>query len=226
MLPLARLAALALALALLFSADVARACVNATMREDVAIAKLRRAEEALEAGDVWTARELSAEVEDAELEASRPDLAGLSRRAERVHALSFVRDPRATNEELARAATQLEARRGADDDPARSADYGEALERAGRSDEAYAVLAPLADADLIGSAYAYAALARAANKRDDGARAATASSRCETMAVRPGVCRGEFARPPLARRSLLWYATPGALFALALGLYLLQRRLK
>lgn len=189
----------------------ASACVNATMSENEAIAKLKDAERALDIGDVTTARQLANETRVSHHPGMgfgyNEESARLFDRAMRIAALSHVRDPDATPEELDSAWSNLKMTVEAHDglgrgkDPALEADYGEALERAGKNDDAYDVLAPLADRNLVGSAYALGALARAAEQRGDFARAETARQRCETIAVAPSVC-GRAALGPSA-------ATPG-----------------
>jgi hypothetical protein len=77
------------------------------------------------------------------------------------------------------------------DDPVALADLGEALAASpGKDEEALRILADLAQRDLMGSAHAYAALARlrASHGDSDGSRGALA--RCELMTRSPGaVCR-------------------------------------
>ncbi len=67
-------------------------------------------------------------------------------------------------------------------DPVAQADLGEALaKRPTYESEAFAILADLADRDLVGSAYAYGALARLYAARGEGAASASATKRCEVM---------------------------------------------
>jgi hypothetical protein len=73
-------------------------------------------------------------------------------------------------------------------EPVAQADLGEALAALSKYDaEATTVLADLADRDLLGSAHAYAALARlrAAHGESNASRAA--ALRCEKMTASPGV---------------------------------------
>lgn len=215
-----------------FSAVVAVACINATMAEDVTIKKLREAEAALDAGDVETARALAGEVE---VYHDRPGQlgeasGGFAERATRLRALSFVRDPSANQGELDNAVDSLRAhheyimshgdRRPI---PPFMADYGEALERDGKDDEAYKLLVPLADRDILGSAYAYAALGRIAERKGDAMHTTMARDRCRVMAVRQSVCRGEYPPRPVLRGRASDFVYPG-LVVLAVAIARLARK--
>jgi hypothetical protein len=83
---------------------------------------------------------------------------------------------------------QVEATRH--DDPVAQANLGEALEaRQGYEGEALGILAPLATRDLLGSAHAYAALARLRASRGERVASDDATKRCEVMTKSPGaVC--------------------------------------
>lgn len=74
------------------------------------------------------------------------------------------------------------------DDPALKSDLGEALAAAGRHDEALAVLADLAERDLLTSPEAYAALAGLRERAGDAAGKLAALRKCEAMAKVAGVC--------------------------------------
>jgi hypothetical protein len=78
-----------------------------------------------------------------------------------------------------------------DGDPAAIADLCEALARSpGHDEEAFAALSDLARRDLVGSAHAYAALARLRAARSDAAGTAEALDRCEHMTRSPlAVCK-------------------------------------
>jgi hypothetical protein len=196
-------------------ATPARACGNAvTFSEDASIAKLREAEEALDEGDVRTARELSAA--SLAITSTSPMYTFAHNRGLRIHALSFVRDPSASQEDIATAVEELETRakalRDANLEPSFAADLGEALERAGRDEDALATLVPLAERDLIGSAYAYAALHRAAKHRGDTTLASNADARCRSMAIDARMCNGEYPKQPLLRGKLSGYLLPGFVF--------------
>lgn len=216
------LALVAALVSLLVTESRALACVNATMSETEAVRKLKEAEVALEQGDVLTARDLAHDVRwTSRLDENLTD--PLAIRAARIEALAYVRDRDASDGELARATEILRARveqTGRSAPPDLLADYGEALERSGHAGEAYDVLRPLADKDLIGSAYAYAALARASRSKAD---AEQAMKRCEAMAVSPAACRGEYPRRPLLRGRPLDFAALAAPF-LGLGLRRLRRK--
>lgn len=81
------------------------------------------------------------------------------------------------------------------DDPVARADFAEALAARKDDDRSLAILADLADRDLVGSAHAYATLARIRASRGDAQAARTALQRCELMTKSPAaVCK----RPPRA----------------------------
>jgi hypothetical protein len=77
------------------------------------------------------------------------------------------------------------------DDPVSRADLAEGLAALGRhEDEAYAILADLTARDLVGSAHAYAALARIRSAHGDAQGARAALQRCELMTRSPStVCK-------------------------------------
>jgi hypothetical protein len=81
-------------------------------------------------------------------------------------------------------------------DPVTQADLAEALAaRAQHEDESRAILANLASRDLVGSAHAYAALARLRASRGDTAASREALGRCELMTKSPAVvCRASDGR--------------------------------
>lgn len=212
--------AFVVAVAALLHVEAVYACGNAVFLEDDAIRRVRDAQVALDEGDVERARGLAAEV----AHSAAPANALL--RADRIVAVSWIRDRGASSEEIERAVETLRALADVHQvgDPTLSADYGEALARAGRDDDAYARLSPLAEKDLIGSPYAYAALARVSERRGDGATAGLARARCASISADPGVCRGEYPRAPLLRGTPMGYALPGALALVALALRVLSRR--
>jgi hypothetical protein len=76
-------------------------------------------------------------------------------------------------------------------DPVAQADLAEALAaRSQHEEESLAILGDLASRDLLGSAHAYAALARLRATRGDAAGAREALARCELMTRSPAVvCR-------------------------------------
>lgn len=222
-------AAWLVAIIVLLRAAPAPACMNAIFSDDEAVKRVREADESLAEGDVHRARELASAVAhdgppvDAAATALR---ARVRARAERVVALSWVRDRDATPEDVDRALQTLDRqlREQQVEDPALAADVGEALARAGQDDLAYERLLRLEQRDLIGSPYAHAALARLAETRGEAALAQTARGRCETMAGDRRICRGDYPRPPLLRGRPLGYALPGAIALVALALRVLSRR--
>src|SRR5262249_55359103 len=75
-------------------------------------------------------------------------------------------------------------------DPTVQADLGEALSHVSHGqDEALKVLGGLAQKDLMGSPFAYRALAELRTNKGDYAGAEAAIKRCEEMSKVPGVCK-------------------------------------
>lgn len=210
-----RLAALAIAIVVLalFGAREARACGNATLRDEPAYVALRDAEEALEEGDIVRARELAMPVADGKVRPRfLPEQA--SARGKRVVALSWVRDPASSADRVDAAIFALA--KTSEESPRDDSALGEAFARAGMNREAYDTLEPLAKKDLIGSAYAYAALARVAGQRGDAETSALAKKRCSEITSSAAICRGEYPPPPFLRGKVLGYALPGVLAVFAL----------
>jgi len=213
-------------------ARVAHACGNAVVLEhDARVKRLREAQVALDDGDFELARELAREAgeageEDEVAEDVGDERTALGQRATRILALADVRDARASEAEKRAAAEALESLRGGRrDDVVLAAAHGEALARVpGREGEAFAVLAPLLDRDLLGSPFALGALHRLASGRGDARTAAVASSRCLAMAGDGRVCRGDYQARPLLRGKAIAYEAPAAVIGLALALRLLRRR--
>jgi hypothetical protein len=85
---------------------------------------------------------------------------------------------------------QVEASRP--NDPVAQANLGEALAaRTGSEEEAITLLGSLANRDLMGSAHAYAALARLRASRGESFASSDATRRCESMTKAPeAVCHG------------------------------------
>jgi hypothetical protein len=95
---------------------------------------------------------------------------------------------------------QVEASRP--NDPVALANLGEALAaRSGTEDEAVAILGNLANRDLMGSAHAYAALARLRAARGESFASSDAIKRCESMTKAPdAVCHAQSASASLDLR--------------------------
>lgn len=167
------------------------------------VQEIARAEKALEAGQNLTA---AAAVFGAfpRVRALPPiSAAPLESRALRVVALALVRSNGATDEVGARGGKSahpganvtwavqtlrdMDARRP--NDPALQADLGEALAKVpGREDEAFNLLDGLATKDLMGSPFAYAALAKLRAARGDAGGELAAQKRCREMSRNPGIC--------------------------------------
>jgi hypothetical protein len=165
---------------------VARACINGTVVPEQ-VHLLRRANAALGRGDYADARRLANVV----LETADGDVV-LIERGRWVIATSHVRDEQASRDELVAAVAtmrQVKASR-TPHDVTSTIDLAEALSRLpDGEDEARRLMAPLVRADLVGSAQAYAALARITNDPEERTRALV---RCRTMAEDATICEGGF----------------------------------
>ncbi|MFO0739003.1 MAG: hypothetical protein U0270_24115 [Labilithrix sp.] len=130
----------------------------------------------------------------------------LETRALRVFALAVVRSngvvnernsgswsstewtPTANLEWAIQSLREIDAKRP--NDPTVQADLGEALSKLPRTqDESLKLLGGLAQKDLMGSPFAYAALAKIRETKGDTAGAQAAIKRCEEMSKVPGVCK-------------------------------------
>jgi Flp pilus assembly protein TadD len=169
------------------------------------VQEIARAEKALEGGQSGAA----ARTVLATVPKVRSVVAGqnpLDTRALRVFALAVVRSNGALSEKSMgfptgdewTASSNLEwavqALREIDEkrpnDPTVQADLGEALAKIPRTEgEAYGILQKLADKDLMGSPYAYAALAKLRTDKGDSAGAEAAIKRCTEMSKMPGICK-------------------------------------
>lgn len=196
----------------------AQACENATVGEFPAVKQLHRAEEALEIGDVALARSLATELASGKVYLPFSMRSDLESRSHRIIAMSWIRDPNATPSEIERATESLRLGLMAREKPdaVRQAELGEAYARAGQDEAAYQMLRDLDEKDLIGSPYAYAALARVAEKRGEHVRAQTALKRCAEIAGASPICRGAYLKPPLLRGKLHGFVLPGVLAVIAL----------
>lgn len=205
-------AALAIVPALGLAASDASACgMSVRMLEPPPKAKpspvqeIARAEKALESGKNTDAAKAVlgtfANVRSTTVGADPLETRGL-----RVFALAVVRSNGSVNERTAGSWTQTEWTPNANlewaiqslreidakrpNDPSVQADLGEALSKLPRTqDEALKLLGGLAQKDLMGSPYAYAALAKIRGEKGDTAGAEAAIKRCEEMSKVPGVCR-------------------------------------
>jgi predicted Zn-dependent protease len=82
-------------------------------------------------------------------------------------------------------------------DPVLQAELGEALAHVpAQHEEALRVLSALADKDVMGSAHAYAQLARLRASKGDLAGSREAARRCQAMATSPALCPAAPADPP------------------------------
>ncbi len=201
----------------------ARACGNAVqLEQNEALGRVLAAQAALDEGDFAFVLGRMGSVDGHE----EYGAAGLSGRAARIYALAASRggDPA----QQASAVKMLAALRlskpdkrgdaGFVSDPALEADLGEAMARAGDVGGARDLLRPLADSDLLGSPYAYAALSRL-DATDDPARARLATTRCQQMAGNhPEICLGRMPTPSLASWTLRRLPPPWLLVALVCGL--------
>lgn len=96
--------------------------------------------------------------------------------------------PSANLEWAVQAMREIDAKRP--NDPTVQADLGEALSKLPRTrQEALSILQRLAQKDLMGSPYAYAALAKLRSDQGDASGAEAAIKRCEEMSKVPGVCK-------------------------------------
>lgn len=209
-----KLAALALALvpaavAVSYSGD-AVACgmsygLEPTPQKPSPTQEVARAEKSLEAGqNVQAARTVLAAFPN--VRNANAGQSAIETRALRVFALVVARSNGAVNERSAgtwtanewtpnanlewaiQALREIDAKRP--NDPAVQADLGEALSKLSRTQgEALTLLGKLADKDLMGSPFAYAALAKLRSDKGDTTGAETAIKRCEEMSKTPGVCR-------------------------------------
>lgn len=208
--------AVALALAILpvamASASDAQACGMSVRLEPVKakpspVQEIARAEKSLEGSSNTDA----AKIVLANFANVRTITAGsnpLETRALRVFALAVVRSNGAVNERNSGSWSQTEWTPNANlewaaqslreidasrpNDPTVQADLGEALSKLpAKQDEALTLLGGLEKKDLMGSPFAYAALAKMRGAKGDTAGQSLAIKRCEEMSKVPGVCTGK-----------------------------------
>ena len=180
--------------AVLCGAPAAGACINATHAgPSHAVFLLRRAQKMIDAGDY---------VEGRRVASIALEHAGDATERERAHwvlAMSYVRDESSSRDDLVQAAhtmRRIKATRTQTDVPS-AVDLAEALARLPEGeDEARRLMMPLVRKDLVGSAHAYAALARIA---EDEPTRALARTRCTMMAEDSALCTRGYT-PSLAGR--------------------------
>jgi hypothetical protein len=193
---------------LAFSPRRTEACPNVTyLQLDDDTKKVKAADDALANGDLARAKERAKSLRFYSIQVGDPDHAlgkeldrmqekhnVLLRRAARIVALATVRDPSSSIGDRETCVRVLLTYLKADPNPALEADAAEALASVPEKEPlALMMLRGLAKKDLMGSAYAYAALARLEAARGNDAEAASADERCKQMAKRASIC----ARPGL-----------------------------
>lgn len=214
---LTKLVAVAALMVPAFVAVDANACGMSVRLEPVKakptpVQEIARAEKSLENGQ----NKEAAQTVLANFSGVRTATAGanpLETRALRVFALAVVRSGGTVNERNAGSWSKdewtptaniewaIQSLREIDqkrpNDPTVQADLGEALSKLTRTqDESLKLLGGLAQKDLMGSPFAYAALAKIRGEKGDTAGAEAAIKRCEEMSKVPGVCKP--AAPPSA----------------------------
>lgn len=183
-------------------------CLNITRAElDANVKKVKAADVSLEDGDLVKARRLAGEAirffenavhsvdpADGKVHTPEGDVfaapdPGLKRRAIRIDALAMSRAAKSPVDRES-AAKRFEADvLGPSPDPTMLADYAEILSRVpSRAGQATMMLRALKEKDLIGSAHAYAALARLEHAAGDISAEKAAAERCKTMAKKSTVC--------------------------------------
>jgi tetratricopeptide (TPR) repeat protein len=204
------LAAVPAALALTYSAD-ANACGWA-VSIDLDSQQVARAEKALEDGNNFVAAKTIFTMFPFIRDATAGE-APLQTRALRVLALAIVRTNGRLNEKQVGIASETEwtpnanlewavqAMREIDEvrpnDPTVQADLGEALSKLPHTrQEALSILQRLAQRDLMGSPYAYAALAKLRSDQGDVSGAEAALKRCEELSRKPSLCYKSTFAPP------------------------------
>jgi hypothetical protein len=187
----------------------ADACINVTQADlDESVRNLKIAESSLEANDLANAKrwvqaaitfldDAKANIDPKDGKVHSPGGSAIAppdprlyRRAARIRALLRARAPKpaATDREDAVKIFEKDVL-GESPDPAALADYGEILSRVPeRLAQATMILRALRDKDLIGSAFAYAALARIEKEAGNAEAERTARERCRTMAKKPAIC--------------------------------------
>ena len=178
-----RTVAALLGAAILGAAPTVGACINGTYAStSQAVFLLRRAQNMLDAGDYLEGRRVAAIALEHAGDATERE------RAQWVLAMSHVRDESASRDDLVRAVEtmrRIKATRTQTDVPS-AVDLAEALARLPEGeDEARRLMMPLVRKDLVGSAHAYAALARIA---EDEPMRTLAQTRCTMMAEDSALC--------------------------------------
>lgn len=167
----------------------ALACMNASRAETSRAVKLvKAAETALADGKLDVARKT---IEKAKLNDYGYDR-DVTVRAHRIHALAVSRSPKSNAAALAAAVEELQRAmdRSGELDPTQLADFAEVLSRTESGQEAALhSLRNLADKELLGSAYALAALARLERLAGDAGRAKIARDRCLVATKSATICQ-------------------------------------
>ena len=188
----------------------AEACPNVTVPMfNAHVQKTKNAQAALDRGDIATAKktiqpvlELSHAQGISGREGTKDwrELEPVFRRAVRIHALATFRDSKSTDSERTEAlrifekavlprSTSTDHEGGVNTDPTVLADHAEMLSRVpARSGPSLMVLRTLRDKDLLGSAHAFAALARLEKGAGNADAEKDARERCQKAAVKKSIC--------------------------------------
>lgn len=196
-------------LAMTYGGD-ANACgmsirMDPTPQKPTPVQEIAKAEKALESGQNLVAAKAILGTFP-RVRSVQPGTNPLETRALRVFSLVVVRTNGAMTEKTAGFASpsdwtassnlewavqslrEIDAKRP--NDPTVQADLGEALSKTPRGqEEALKLLQGLAQKDLMGSPFAYAALAKIRSDKGDAEGAQAAIKRCEEMSKVPGVCK-------------------------------------
>ena len=189
----------------------AEACGNEVLAStDDHVMRLKAAERALEDDDLVEARTLASGVlHDLNGFDGPDDVRRTGRRARRILAVARARDPQTSPGVLAADAGALASWRTKHDSPSDEVVYAEVAARVpARKHEAFLILRDYAKRDLIGSAYAYRALAVLADAdgEDDIEAHKLGNAGCWRTARDRAICSGGVAKPALLRGTPIGYA--------------------